>query len=92
MTSQRRILRLRVRLLEVDPVIWRRIEIRADTTFWGPSRCPPERVQAVADPRHPEHEEYRSWIGGSFDPEHFDSAKVSFESPARRLREVYDVV
>ncbi len=68
----------------------------------GERACPPEDVggpggyeiflEALADPTHEEHNEYRRWIGGRFDPEHFDAAKVRFESPARRLREVYDFV
>ena len=27
---------------------------------------------ALRDPKHPQHEEYREWIGGAFDPEAFD--------------------
>lgn len=66
----------------------------------GERACPPEDVggpggyeiflEALADPEHTEHETYRHWIGGSFDPERFDPTKVRFENPARRLREVYD--
>jgi hypothetical protein len=46
-------------------------------------------LEALADPSHSEHETYRDWIGGVFDPEGFDPAGVRFESPARRWREVY---
>jgi hypothetical protein len=48
----------------------------------GRRACPPEDVGgvwgyeeflvAIRDPKHPEHEEYRGWIGGPFDPEAFD--------------------
>jgi hypothetical protein len=44
----------------------------------GKGACPPEDVggiwgyysflEALADPTHPEHEEYKEWIGGEFDP------------------------
>ncbi|MCH1928474.1 plasmid pRiA4b ORF-3 family protein, partial [Shewanella sp. C31] len=67
----------------------------------GERACPPEDVggpegygtflEALSDPKHPEHDEYQRWIGGSFDPERFDPAKVRFDSPARRLREVYNI-
>jgi hypothetical protein len=65
----------------------------------GESACPPEDVggpggyehflDALFDPQHPEHAEYRRWAGGSFDPEDFTPANVRFEDPTRRLREVY---
>jgi len=198
MAARRHIFRLHVQLLDVHPTVWRRIEIRADATFWalhvalqnamgwtdshlhdfelpnadggeavwigmpdlegddyreiradfderldswihyegeylfhnydygdgwrhrvvveaiepavpraryprcsaGERACPPEDVggpggyerllEALADPEHEAHEEYRSWIGGGFDPERFDPAAVRFEDPTRRLREVYD--
>lgn len=198
MPAQRHTLRLEVQLLDVHPVVWRRIQVRADVTFWalhvalqnamgwtdshlydfelpkadggepvwigmpdlegdddreiradfderldawihcqgerffynydygdgwrhelvveaiepaaprtryplclaGERACPPEDVggpggyenflEALGDPGHPQHDQYRRWTGGSFDPERFDSSKVRFESPARRLREVYD--
>jgi hypothetical protein len=74
--------------------------IRYPRCLAGERACPPEDVggpagyesllEALRDPEHPEHDEYRLWVGGSFDPERFDVAQVRFEDPARRLREVYD--
>ena len=198
MPSHRHILRLHIQLLDVRPVVWRRIEIRSGATFWalhvaiqnamgwsdshlhdfelpkadagepvwigmpdlggddyreirtdfeenldrwihcegeslfynydygdgwrhqvvveeigpaatrtryplcldGERACPPEDVggpwgyktflEALSDPKHREHDQYRQWIGGSFEPEIFDPARVRFENPSRRLREVYD--
>lgn len=47
----------------------------------GVRACPPEDcggppgyenfLEAVRDPNHPEHKEYREWIGVDFDPEEF---------------------
>lgn len=34
-------------------------------------------VAAVADPKHPEHDDLLDWIGGEFDPEAFDRAKTN---------------
>jgi hypothetical protein len=31
-----------------------------------------ELLEALSDPKHPEHESLVDWIGGSFDPEAFD--------------------
>lgn len=34
-------------------------------------------LEAIKNPQHPEHEEYREWIGGDFDPESFYMKKVN---------------
>lgn len=49
-------------------------------------RCPPEDVggphayaeflNIVADPKHPEHDQLRTWAGGSFDPQFVDIAAI----------------
>lgn len=53
----------------------------------GERACPPEDcggpysylelLAALADPKHPEHEELAEWIGGKFDAEAFDLDKVN---------------
>jgi Plasmid pRiA4b ORF-3-like protein len=53
----------------------------------GSRSCPPEDcggtwgyeefLKAIGDPTHPEHDEMVEWIGGDFDPEHFDIAEVN---------------
>ena len=53
----------------------------------GRLACPPEDVggpwgyqdflKAIADPRHPEHEDHLEWVGGEFDPEAFDRGEVN---------------
>lgn len=53
----------------------------------GKRACPPEDVggvygyadflEAIQDPKHPEHDEYLEWIGGGFDPEAFDPEVVN---------------
>ena len=53
----------------------------------GERACPPEDVggafgysqflDAIHDPRHPEHDEWLQWVGGSFDPEAFDRQKTN---------------
>ena len=52
-------------------------------------RCPPEDVggppgydyflQALADPKHPEHEELKQWHGSDFDPQMPNKDALSFE-------------
>jgi len=53
----------------------------------GERACPPEDCggphgyaelhDALQDPRHPRHDEYRQWLGGEFDPERFDLERVN---------------
>ena len=53
----------------------------------GARRCPPEDcggphgyadfLKAIRDPKHPEHESMREWIGGDFNPEEFDLEEFS---------------
>jgi hypothetical protein len=60
----------------------------------GKRACPPEDcggtwgyadlLEAIQDPKHPEHEDRLEWIGGSFDPEAFDVGKVN--RALKRLR------
>ena len=55
----------------------------------GVGACPPEDCggvggfedfcEAIADPKHPEHKELKSWYGGKYDPEHFDLDSVNEE-------------
>jgi hypothetical protein len=53
----------------------------------GENACPPEDVggalryaeflAAIADPTHEEHESFRAWSGGRFDPKEFDPKATS---------------
>jgi len=48
----------------------------------GANCCPPEDVgstcgyaeflEAIADPNHGDHDQFLTWVGGHFDPKHFD--------------------
>jgi len=60
----------------------------------GQRACPPEDcggtwgyqslLEAMADPRHEEHDEFVRWLGGKYDPEKFEPAKVTFDDPKER--------
>lgn len=53
----------------------------------GKKACPPEDcggvwgyenlLKIVGDPEHPEHEEMLDWLGGDFDPEHFNLVETN---------------
>jgi hypothetical protein len=53
----------------------------------GERACPPEDaggaygyadfLEAIADPKHPDHHEMLEWCGGEYDPAHFDIDRVN---------------
>lgn len=60
----------------------------------GARACPPEDcggiggyahfLEIIMDPEHEEHEEMLGWVGGDFDPEHFDIEEIFFDDPDDR--------
>ncbi|HEX9731272.1 MAG TPA: plasmid pRiA4b ORF-3 family protein [Thermoanaerobaculia bacterium] len=62
----------------------------------GERRCPPEDVggpfgyqhflEAMLDPGHEDHAQFRDWIGMDWDPERFSPDEVTFSVASRRLR------
>ena len=62
----------------------------------GARACPPEDcggpygyaefLEAIQNSKHPEHHSLLEWVGGSFDPEHFDPRGIVFSKPSQRLR------
>jgi hypothetical protein len=65
----------------------------------GARRCPPEDVggppgyenflKAIGDPRHEDHAQYLTWVGGAFDQEAFDADQIVFQDPRQRWQEVF---
>lgn len=61
--------------------------LRAPLCLDGANACPPEDVggpygyvdflEAISDPRHPEHENMLDWCGGGFEPSDFDPERVN---------------
>ncbi len=66
----------------------RRLAVPAALCLKGAGACPPEDcggiwgyadlLEALKDPRHPEHKNTREWLGRAFNPKAFDPAKVNF--------------
>lgn len=77
---------------------------REDITYpvctGGKRACPPEDcggiwgyvefLEIIKNPNHEEYEDMMDWIGGEFDPEHFDPAEVTFDDPAKRFRMAFE--
>lgn len=85
--------------IEVEAVLPAEAGQRYPVCLAGEGACPPEDcggtwgfaelLEVLADPDHEEHERMLQWVGGAFDPEHFDLGAVnetlSFIA-ARRVR------
>ena len=62
----------------------------------GKRACPPEDcggtrsyeqlLEIIKDVNHEEHKRMMEWLGGEFDPEHFDVKEVIFEDPVKRRK------
>ncbi|MGA2705616.1 MAG: plasmid pRiA4b ORF-3 family protein [Isosphaeraceae bacterium] len=69
--------------LEAEP------KVKYPRCLEGARACPPEDcggawgyadfLEAIADPKHPDHRDMKEWIGGKFDPEKFSVDKVNRE-------------
>ena len=65
----------------------------------GARACPPEDcggvhgfaefLEAVADPRHPEHARLVEWSGGAYDPSAFKPARIVFDNPQQRWKKAF---
>ncbi|MGQ9722201.1 MAG: plasmid pRiA4b ORF-3 family protein [Candidatus Jordarchaeum sp.] len=65
----------------------------------GKRACPPEDcggvwgyeelLEIIENPNHEEYEETLEWLGGGFDPEHFDREKVIFSDPDERRKYLF---
>ncbi|MGB7061838.1 MAG: plasmid pRiA4b ORF-3 family protein [Candidatus Zixiibacteriota bacterium] len=62
----------------------------------GKRACPPEDcggvwgyeefLEIIRNPNHEEHKRMLEWIGGEFDPEHFDVKEIDFDDPDVRRK------
>ncbi len=65
----------------------------------GARACPPEDcggthgyanlLAVIFDPLHEEFESTMTWLGGAFDPERFEAAKVRFDNPRTRWKRAF---
>jgi hypothetical protein len=73
--------------IQVEQVMAPDKEARYPSCADGQGACPPEDVggpsgyqhflKAIGDPANEEHDDYLDWVGGPFDPSHFDLAEVN---------------
>jgi hypothetical protein len=71
--------------IKVEKLVEDEGDTRTPRILAGRRAAPPEDVggtwgyenflEAIQDPRHPEHDDYLTWVGGDFDSEDFDPAE-----------------
>jgi len=67
----------------------------------GKRACPPEDcgssygyenfLEIIRNPKDEQYEEMLEWVGGEFDPEHFDPKEVVFDDPAERFKNAFGI-
>ena len=83
-------------LVELEKILARDQNTNYPICIDGEKACPPEDcggvwgyyelLKAIKDPKHERHEELLEWVGGEFDPEHFDVEEIEFDDPAKRRK------
>ncbi len=82
--------------IQLEEILPREKGVKYPKCINGKRACPPEDcggvwgyadlLEIIKDPEHEEYEEMMEWLGGSFDPEHFDVNEVSFDDPDKRYK------
>jgi hypothetical protein len=82
--------------VKLEKILPRQEKVKYPICIGGKRACPPEDcgdpwgykdfLEAITDPHHEQYKEMLDWVGGGFDPAHFDIKEVIFENPAQRLK------
>ena len=80
--------------IQLEKILPRDKDIKYPICIKGKRACPPEDcggiwgytelLEIINNPEHEEYEEMLEWLGGEFDPEHFDTVEVGFDDPDKR--------
>ena len=83
-------------IIELEKILPREKNTEYPVCIKGRRACPPEDcggtggyynlLEIINDPNHEDYEETLDWLGGKFDPEHFDISEVSFDDPDKRRK------
>ena len=82
--------------IQLEKILPREKGVNYPVCIKGKRACPPEDcggiwgyaelLEIIKNPEHEEHEEMLEWLGGEFDPEHFDREEVRFDDPDKRRK------
>jgi len=87
-------------IVKLEKILPREAKRKYPVCVDGKRACPPEDcggvwgygdfLKVLKDPDNEEYEDMLNWVGGKFDPEHFDPQKVRFTDPVRRRRSSFE--
>jgi Plasmid pRiA4b ORF-3-like protein len=87
-------------IVRLEKILPREAKRKYPVCVDGKRACPPEDcggvwgygdfLKVLKDPDNEEYEDMLNWVGGKFDPEHFDPQKVRFTDPVRRRRSSFE--
>ncbi len=82
--------------IQLEKILPREQNVNYPVCIKGKRACPPEDcggiggyynlLEIISDPENEEYEEMMEWVGGKYDPEHFDVKEVSFDDPDKRRK------
>ena len=82
--------------IQLEKILPREEGVTYPICIKGKRACPPEDcggiwgyaelLEILGNPNHEEYEEMLEWLGGEFDPEHFDVEEISFGDPEKRRK------
>ncbi|MBC7247481.1 MAG: plasmid pRiA4b ORF-3 family protein [Actinobacteria bacterium] len=82
--------------IKLEKILPREEGVEYPRCITGKRACPPEDVggaggyarflEIIADPDHEEYHEAMTWVGGAFDPDHFDPDEICFDDPDMRWK------
>ena len=83
-------------IIKLEKILPRDKNVGYPICIAGKRACPPEDcggiwgyenfLEIINDPDNEEYEDMIEWVGGEFDPEHFDVKEVSFDDPDKRRK------
>lgn len=86
--------------IQLEKILPREQNVNYPVCIKGKRACPPEDcggiggyynlLEIISDPENEEYEEMMEWVGGKFDPEHFDVKEVSFDDPDKRRKMAFE--
>ncbi len=86
--------------IELEKILPRENNIVYPVCVKGRRACPPEDcggiggyynlLEILKDPKHKEYKEMIEWLGGGFDPDHFEVAEVRFDDPDKRRKLAFE--